>query len=60
MTKFIRKAINPIKLFINDSRFTGVLLLACTAASLILSNSSAGESYRGLWNTELHYGVSFQ
>ncbi|MEO8861615.1 MAG: Na+/H+ antiporter NhaA [Ginsengibacter sp.] len=59
MTKFIRKAINPIKLFINDSRFTGVLLLACTATSLILSNSSAGDSYRALWNTELNYGVSF-
>jgi NhaA family Na+:H+ antiporter len=59
LTKFIRKTINPIKLFINDSRFTGVLLLACTAASLILSNSSAGDSYRGLWNTELHYGASF-
>ncbi|MGH2565400.1 MAG: hypothetical protein ACRDE5_12865, partial [Ginsengibacter sp.] len=60
MTKFIRRAINPIKFFISDSRFTGVLLLCCTAVSLILSNSSNGEAYRGLLNSELHYGIPFQ
>lgn len=60
MTKFIRRAINPIKFFISDSRFTGVLLLCCTAVSLIISNSSNGEAYRGLWNSELHYGLPFE
>ncbi len=59
MTKFIRNAINPIKLFISDSRFTGVLLLGCTAVSLILSNTSSGEAYRGFWNNDLHYGLPF-
>ena len=43
-----------------DSRFTGILLLLCTAASLILSNTSYGEWYRGIWNTDLHYGLPFE
>ncbi len=59
MTKFFRKAINPIKLFIGDSRFTGVLLLTCTAISLILSNTSNGAAYRGIWNSEIPYGLPF-
>jgi Na+:H+ antiporter, NhaA family len=59
LTKFIKKAISPIKLFISDSRFTGVLLLCCTAFSLILSNLSNGEAYRAFWNSDLHYGLSF-
>jgi Na+:H+ antiporter, NhaA family len=57
--KLLLNAINPIKLFINDSRFTGVLLLACTAISLGVSNSMYGEAYRGFWNHELHYGIIF-
>ena len=56
----IKKAIDPIRLFIMDSRFTGILLLLCTAASLILSNTSYGEWYRGIWNTDLHYGLAFE
>jgi Na+:H+ antiporter, NhaA family len=60
LTKFIRRAINPIKLFIADSRFTGVLLLCCTAISLILSNSSGGQWYRGIWNSDLHYNLPIQ
>ena len=56
----IKKAIDPIRLFIMDSRFTGILLLLCTAASLILSNTSYGEWYRGIWNTDLHYGLPFE
>jgi Na+:H+ antiporter, NhaA family len=56
LTKFLRRAINPIKLFIADSRFIGVLLLCCTAISLILSNSSGGHWYREIWNSDLHYG----
>lgn len=55
----IKKAIDPIRIFINDSRFTGVLLLLCTAISLIFSNSYNGEWYRGLWNNELHYNIPY-
>ncbi len=58
MTKFIQKAISPLKVIIADSRFTGMLLLACTAVSLLLSNTGAGEWYRGIWNTEIHYPFS--
>ena len=43
----------------SDSRFTGILLLACTAVSLILSNSSNGEAYREFWNSEIHLGLPF-
>ena len=55
MTKFISKAISPLKEFIADSRFTGVLLLTCTVLSLVLSNSAAGPVYRSLWNAPIAY-----
>ncbi len=56
MNQLIKKAISPLKAFISDSRFIGILLLACTVISLVLSNTGNGESYRNIWNTELHYG----
>lgn len=32
-----------------------MLLLGCTALSLILSNAGTGAWYRGIWNNEIHY-----
>ncbi len=58
MKKFINKAINPLRFFIGDSRSTGVLLLLCTAVSLVLSNTINGEGYRSIWNAEIHYGFT--
>ncbi len=55
--RLIRKAINPIRYFISDSRFIGILLIVCTITSLFLSNSGNGEWYRGLWNSEMHYDL---
>jgi Na+:H+ antiporter, NhaA family len=46
----LKKAFNPIRVFLNDSRAVGVILLVCTIVSLILSNLPAGESYRYFWN----------
>ncbi len=46
---------SPIRDFINDSRSTGILLIACTLASLLLSNLSATrEWYTGFWQTAIH------
>lgn len=53
--RFFKNAINPIKFFISDSRFIGILLLSCTLISLIASNTGNGEWYRGIWNAELNY-----
>jgi NhaA family Na+:H+ antiporter len=53
MKTYIKKAIDPIRIFLNDSRSTGVILLACTAISLIAANSTIGNSYRGFWDKEL-------
>lgn len=56
MKDFLRQAFNPLKLFISDSRFTGMLLIVCTLISLLLSNSNAtSHTYLGIWNSELHY-----
>lgn len=55
--RLIRKAINPIRFFISDSRFIGILLIVCTLTSLLWSNSSGGDWYQSIWNTELHYGL---
>ncbi|MEP6616961.1 MAG: Na+/H+ antiporter NhaA [Ginsengibacter sp.] len=57
MIKLYKKAINPLKRFISDSRFIGILLLACTIASLFFSNIANGEWYRGIWNSELRYPI---
>ena len=54
----IKKAINPLRFFITDSRSTGVLLLICTAVSLILANTVNGEWYRSIWNNNIHYSFS--
>jgi len=52
MKVLIRKAINPLKIFIADSRSVGVLLIFCTVLSLIISNSGGGGWYRGFWNND--------
>src|ERR1700704_1515887 len=53
MKPILKKAINPLRLFLNDSRAVGVILIFCTVLSLILSNSFIGESYRQFWNAEI-------
>lgn len=37
--------------FFGSEKSSGILLIACTVISLLLSNSSAGESYMGFWET---------
>src|SRR5205809_4821839 len=49
MIILIRKALNPLRIFISDSRFIGVLLVSCTIISLILSNSIHGDWYRAMF-----------
>jgi Na+:H+ antiporter, NhaA family len=53
MKAILKTAINPLRFFLNDSRSTGVLLLLCTAFSLILSNNLSGDLYRQIWNGSL-------
>jgi NhaA family Na+:H+ antiporter len=53
MKPILKNAINPLRFFLNDSRAVGVILIFCTALSLVLSNSFMGESYRHLWNAEI-------
>ena len=56
MRELVRKAIDPLKIFLNDSRSTGILLLFCALLSLTLSNSFYGLSYRSCWTSPIHYG----
>lgn len=56
MQNLLKKAISPLKFFISDSRSTGILLLFCTALSLILSNTT-DIGYRALWTNEIHYNL---
>ncbi len=53
MQRLVKKAINPLKFFISDSRSVGVLLLLCTAFSLLMSNISSGEWYRAIWDANI-------
>jgi NhaA family Na+:H+ antiporter len=55
MRELIKKAIDPFKLFFNDSRSTGILLLFCSLLSITLSNTFDGSWYRSFWTTTVHY-----
>ncbi len=56
MKKILNKAINPLKILINDSRIVGLLLIACTIISLSLANSSNYQAiYANLWNSTINY-----
>ena len=57
MKIFIKKALNPLRVFIADSRFIGVLLICCTIISLIISNSSHGDWFRQIFNIDPDYGL---
>lgn len=60
MRRMIKKAINPIRIFLNDSRAAGVILLFCTAISLSLSNFSfSGDTYRNFWQSEFLHSSAF-
>jgi NhaA family Na+:H+ antiporter len=61
MKDILKKAFNPVRLFLKDSRAVGVILLFCTILSLILSNNSyIGESYRHFWNATIQVGSSLK
>ncbi|MGY4385081.1 NhaA family Na+:H+ antiporter [Pedobacter sp. UYP24] len=50
MERILKKAINPLRILINDSRFTGIMLIACTLISIYLANSGFAPYYKDLWN----------
>src|SRR3982751_3927433 len=54
MERIFRKAINPLRILINDSRFTGVMLIACTVISIFLANYHGSAAfYKGIWEVKL-------
>lgn len=65
MEKILRKAINPLRILINDSRFTGVMLIVCTVLSIFLANFSGSAAfYKSIWEVKLfpasfHLPVTF-
>lgn len=53
------KIVTPIRNFINDSRATGIILIACTLLSIVLSNlPSTGTSYTGFWHRSLSSAIT--
>ncbi len=49
------KIFSPIRDFINDSRATGIILIACTVLSLLFSNLSFSQHfYTGFWERSIH------
>jgi NhaA family Na+:H+ antiporter len=55
----IAAAVTPMKLtetfkkFVESERTAGLLLVACTVASLLIANSALGEAYAALWKFKL-------
>src|ERR687893_3139792 len=46
-----RKLSKTFRNFFDSEKSSGVLLIVCTAVSLLITNSAAGEGYLGLWHT---------
>jgi Na+:H+ antiporter, NhaA family len=44
-----------MKNMVRSGQLTGILLLLCTAVSLIIANTSAGAVYAGFWNIHIPY-----
>lgn len=58
--KFHEKLFTPLRDFFADSRAIGILLIACTVLSLVLSNINVtSASYTAFWLNEVHWGISF-
>jgi NhaA family Na+:H+ antiporter len=50
MTTVKRNLSKTFKNFFESKKSGGILLIICTAASLLITNSAAGEGYLGLWH----------
>lgn len=49
------RLLSPIRDFINDSRATGIILIACTVISIVLSNIPfTQQNYTGFWQKAVH------
>lgn len=55
--KLTRHILTPLRLFMKDSRATGIVLFVCTACSLIIANTSIGNNYLSFINTSFHFPV---
>nr|WP_294905311.1 Na+/H+ antiporter NhaA [uncultured Lacibacter sp.] len=55
--KFLKQTfISPLLELLHDSRAVGIILLICTVASLLISNTAFGPAYLSFWNKEIHLG----
>ncbi len=58
MKKKAKRIVNLWKDFFDTEKGSGVILIACTLLSISLANSAIGESYLGLWKTEvMHHSL---
>ena len=53
----IKKLLSPIYQFLQDSRAVGIVLIICTAFSLILANSPWQQAYLACWDTLVHIPI---
>src|ERR671916_356811 len=53
----VETIVRPFQEFANKASSSGILLIATAIVALVWANSPWGESYTGLWGTELSVGV---
>ncbi|MEO8885202.1 MAG: Na+/H+ antiporter NhaA [Mucilaginibacter sp.] len=54
MERILKRAIDPLRILINDSRFTGVMLIVCTITSIFFANYSGSAAfYKTVWEVRL-------
>jgi NhaA family Na+:H+ antiporter len=53
----VRRALTPLREFLNSNAAGGVVLLGAALVALVWSNSPFADSYFALWESELHVGI---
>jgi NhaA family Na+:H+ antiporter len=51
----IHRVVNPIVRFMHVEAAAGIVLLACTAAALVLANSRFADGFLAIWKTEVGF-----
>ena len=53
----IHRLVDPVTRFMHVEAASGVLLLVCTAAALILANTAAHDWFAGIWKTQVGFAI---
>jgi NhaA family Na+:H+ antiporter len=53
----IHRVVGPLERFLHVEAASGIVLLFCSSAALMLANSPAGEAFAAVWDTRISFGL---